>query len=141
MATYKKVIHDALVEAGLAGTFPPVVYEGRDMAVLEDRAVPPSAVLAWETSSRFGLPERHRMTRRQEKFDWQWQLGLEFSHEVVFEVFEEFLCVNQILIPRGDGLRQVTLELMGAEYENPPRQGAVKGSAAVYSFLARVSPA
>jgi hypothetical protein len=141
MATYKKVIHDALVEAGSSGTFPPVTYVGRDMTVLEERTVTPSAVLAWEASSRFGLPERHRMTRRQEKFDWMWQLGLEFSHEVVFEVFEEWLCVNQILIPRGDGLRQVTLELMGAEYEHPARQGSAKGSEAVYSFLARVSPA
>jgi len=141
MATYVSQIHSALTSAALAGVFPPVSYSGRDMTVDEESSVVPSSALAFEIASSFGLPIRQRRDRMQERLNWEWLLVVEFNTTVTFERFEEDLCASQILIPRTDSLRQITLRLVGAEYEHPARQQAAKGSTASFRFEAILSPA
>jgi hypothetical protein len=140
MATYTERIHEALTSAAESGAFHPVRFTGRDLAVDTNVTVAPSTVLVYEVSSSFGLPRVQRRDRMQERLAWEWLLVVEFNTAVACEEFEEALCASPILVPRSEGLRQITLRLLGSEYEHPARQQASKGTQVSFRFEAELSP-
>lgn len=140
MATYTERIHEALTSAAEAGVFHPIRFSGRDLTVDTTVTVAPATALVYEVSSSFGLPRVQRRDRKQERLAWEWLLVVEFNAAVSCEEFEENLCASPILVPRSEGLRQITLRLQGADYEHPARQQASKGTNASFRFEAELSP-
>ena len=144
--TYKKKIHDALVEIIKQGIFLPVAYDpDNPIMFISDEAsdaVPPASVAVNETECTFGLPERNRRERKYERGPWSWQAVVKFNREVVAEVFEEELLASPILIEsdRANNLRQVTVILEHAGYVHPPRQGSSSGTRITYDFQIRLGP-
>ena len=140
MATYTERIHEALTSAAEAGEFRPVRFSGRDLTVDEGTTVAPATALVYEVSSQFGTPKVFRRERKQERLLWEWLLVVEFNTAVSCETFEENLCGSPILIPRSEGLRQITLRLVGADYDHPARQQPSKGTIVSFRFEAELSP-
>lgn len=143
---HKQSVHNSVVEAIKAGVFLPVTYDQEtklmSIAVEEEDAVPPASISANELTCLFGLPERYRRSRIFERNTWRWQVIVKFDREVVAEVFEENLLIDPILVPsdKDNGLRQITINLLDAEYIHPPRQGSSSGTQVTYTFEAQLGP-
>ena len=143
---HKKHIHNAVVNALLQGIFIPISYDrSTKLMVIPETdadAVPPASIATNEVTSVFGIPERNRRERIQERGPWNWQAIVKFNREVVLELFEENLTANPILIPADpeNGLRQIRINLVGSDYIHPPKQSPSSGTQVVYSFEARLGP-
>jgi hypothetical protein len=75
------------------------------------------------------------MTRRR----WDWQLTVRFNTEVTAERFETSLEAAPIYIPRSaDRSRQVTLYLVEAKYNHPPRMSRSNGTEIYFRFSAEL---
>jgi hypothetical protein len=143
---HKQYVHNAIVEALQQGIFLPVTYDPTTKLMSvptdEEDAVPPSSLAANELTCLFGLPERNRRERIMERGTWRWQVIVKFDREVVLEVFEESLVAAPILVARdpSKSLRQITLQLIDAEYVHPPKQSPSSGTQVTYTFEARLGP-
>jgi hypothetical protein len=143
----RTVIQYALVNAGKAGVFYPVLYDAVDGAQLKTDdmddlvQIAPSSVEANEVRAAFEIDGRRGHSFGVDRTGWQFEMILRFSQEVSLTAFEESINANPICIPRGDDMpRQARLVLSSASYTHPPRKGASNGTEAKLRFNAVLSP-
>ena len=147
--TNKERIQNALLAAGWAGEFQPVVHaitgQSRDITVGETpaRCITPASVRADEAFSRFGRPRRNRRKApgwQQERTSWVWKLAIVFNEEVVTETFEKSLQSSPIVLAATSDLPQVILRLDFANPLHPAQQSPSGGTKITYTFTAQEAP-
>lgn len=144
MALDKERIQNALVSLALTGSFHPVTYAADNLASVDTgRVIAPVTAAANETRLVFGTAELHRRTDMRDVVDWEFQLRLEWNVEVTLEPFWQMVCDNPPILPRDPlvaNSRQVTLEFRAVSPTHPVRQDSTRGTRAVFTVNAKLSP-
>lgn len=142
----KQRIHNALVDAVLAGVFLPITYDPNtfQMSVGDEDSerITPKTILANDEACTFGDAEINRRSQIFERGVWSWTLKIVFAQNALFEHFEKSFLANPIILERDEenGLEQVTLLMKKAEYAHPIQQQGSVGSEGTYSIVADFSP-
>jgi hypothetical protein len=140
MTSYKKLVHDKLVEVAAAGVFHRVVQSGRSFTVQEDKPLSPKTIYAQESTSSFGPAANNWRTRVLDRDSWEWVLEMEFEAQVVCEAFEESWMAELPRVSSTDDNRRITLLIRDAVYQHPERNQAAKGTIVTYTIVAEIGP-
>ena len=142
MATnqYERV-QQRLVATGQAGIFHAVFYDPEtQLARVLDTEVEPATVIAQEINAQFSFPVNNRLTFRYAKTEWSWDLTLIFDQAVSIETFEDTIAATPIRVDATPTSSQIIMELDSSKYDHPLQQESPRGTRAVLSFKARMSP-
>lgn len=137
----KSRVANTLMEIAKLGPFYRVLYDATNAGrvicpTTETNRVSPLSVLTNEISALFGDPAVNRREARRERQSVTWQLIIVFPCEVATERFEDALLREKLVIPEGDGVDQIALELASVDYSHPPRQQAESGTRVIYTVIA-----
>lgn len=134
------VIHAALRQAVLAGTFPQVTYPAGARNTSDSVFLQPKTILAKPLSSTWSTPERNRQRDFRERATWLWELTVAFDREVSLEAFELDITNTLLRLVRTATQPQVDLIFEEAQYTSPPEQQPAGGTMVVYRVRAELTP-
>lgn len=134
-------IQQKLVTTTQAGTFHAIQYDSDTQLVkVLSTQVVPASVIAQEINAEFSQPVRNRQSFRYSKTEWSWELTIVFQEAVSLEAFEDTITATPIRINATSTSSQILLELTSSRYDHPPQQEPQRGTRAVLSFKAQMSP-
>lgn len=134
-------IQQKLVTTAQTGIFYTVQYDSSTKLVkVLNTQIIPASVIAQEINAEFSIPIRNRQTFRYSKTEWSWELTIVFNQAVSLETFEDTITATPIRINATSTSSQILLELTSSRYDHPPQQEPQRGTRAVLSFKARMSP-